>query len=754
MNLGEERSYNMKKKNFIKCFTTLLITTIVFCYDASAQLFTDVSLSSGIDCIDKGNLNGLAILDFNDDGWEDIFFIGGVYDDFLYKNNGDGTFSDVTIAAGLSLTRTVSTLGAAAGDINNDGYRDLFITTGFYFGDSVKWQPNILYLNNGDGTFSDISVSSGIGLDSIFSGPATFGDINNDGYLDLFVSSLVDERELYGFGQIPGSSAWTSFPDRMYLNNGDNTFTDVAEELGIVDSGMSLTCAFFDYNNDANIDLYLGNDVAGTTYSQPNKLLKNNYPDFSFTDVGAETGTNEPNTSMGLAIGDYDENGWLDFYITYCGKNALYKNNGGEFFTDESKLAGCTDDDVPIVDSLNDYVTYLYDYAPDPGFAGIDSAFWQYCDTVDCYNLLLIITVVDSTFFPWTLFTIDAPYAYLLVQKDMSIRICMRQHESEILSFYGVTETSHGTQNLTRDSEILPTTGWGTNFFDADNDSDLDIFVANGYEDFFGVRADNNNTLFTNNGNETFTNASEGSGVNSPWSARGSVHFDYDNDGDMDLAVNYSPYKEGFGMYQDPHSALYRNNLEQTVFTNWLKVKLEGVESNRDGIGAMIRVYTGFKMFMQQIDGGSSAMSHNSIIAHFGLGPYNSVDSLEITWPGGCKQMIYNVGVNQLNEITQDCSGIPVSTFNHSNSKALVKAYPVPSNSYVNFDVKINETDQIQLTIYDIAGKEKVKLFQGFQTRDDLQTYVLKSQELEPGIYTYNLKTSTGSYSGKIVITR
>ena len=266
---------------------------ILLCFfiplSSNAQFFKDVAEEANIEHVfDVGDYHfggGAAVIDYNNDGWEDVFIAGGVNNDALYHNNGDGTFTNVANESGIfNVTKNALTMGAVAGDFDNDGYKELYITTRGTTNDYNDYIPNYLLKNNGDGTFSDISLSSGIAQDTAFSTCATLGDVNLDGLLDIYVgnffsvpvSEVMDE---YGF-------AITSFRpgdyNYLYINNGNLTFEEVGEAMGCNDQGTAWSVVFTDYDNDADMDIYIANDFG---FFLPNALYRNEYPENYFTDV-------------------------------------------------------------------------------------------------------------------------------------------------------------------------------------------------------------------------------------------------------------------------------------------------------------------------------------------------------------------------------------------------------------------------------------------------------------------------------------
>ncbi len=290
---------------------------------------------------------GLAILDYDGDGWSDVYFLNGaplrgtVFDtrphNVLYRNNGNGTFSDVTLAAGVG--DSGFGLGVVAGDLDNDGDQDLFINN---FGE------NILYRNNGDGTFSDVSHSAGIGHEHMVGGGACFLDSDNDGDLDLYVGNYVDfsydgeanaeakRREFFS-----GPTDYTPLADNMFRNNGDGTFTDVSVSSGIgLVKGTTMGMISFDYEEDGDSDLFICNDAM-------QNFLFQNIGDGRFLERGLMAGLaynfrGDGNGSMGVDCGDYNADGLLDLFMTNYMREmpVIYCNLGAGMFEDQTRIAG------------------------------------------------------------------------------------------------------------------------------------------------------------------------------------------------------------------------------------------------------------------------------------------------------------------------------------------------------------------------------------------------------------------------------
>ncbi len=504
-----------------------------------AQDFREVSRSVGIDhfCFDPNRIcGGAAFFDFDGDGWEDLYVTGGLRRDRLYRNQGDGSFRDVTAEAGLALLDKVTTVGVAAGDLDNDGDQDLFVTT-------AEDQRNYLFRNNGDGTFTDVSEEAGITGDD-WSAAAALGDVDRDGWLDIYVANYALYDGLPYDEHLTGG-----IPNQLYRNNGDGTFTEIAESLGIENfDGLTLALAFGDLNRDQLLDLYVANDF-GQIFL-PNGLYLNEGG--VFTDVAEASGTDAGVNGMGIAIGDYDEDGDFDLFVSNMDRNRLYKN------ISESPLRF---EDVAIAKSVAD-------------------------------------------------------------------------------SF---------------------STSWGAVFFDYDNDTYLDLMVANGrvlpsYNLADPKRALrliqlHENRLFRGSAGGNLTDVSRAAGVADSTRGRGVAYADYDNDGDLDVFVAVVSR----GERSAEHALLYRNEVGNRQ--NWLKIQLEGTESNRDAVGSTVELVAGERRWLRQVLGGSSYLSRNTNVVHFGLGERAAADSLIVYWPSGSREAFGSVAANQTVRIVEGRSG-------------------------------------------------------------------------------------------------
>ena len=515
---------------------------------ASIQ-FTNVTAAAGIKFTHfRGNdgipINreifgpGVCVADFDGDGFPDIYFVNGrdLYNrgiparNALYRNNGDGTFTDVTEAAGIP--GTGYGLGCVWGDYDNDGFPDLYVT---------QYGRNVLYHNNGNGTFTDVTDKAGVaGIEfgTLFHSGATFFDYDRDGRLDLYAGGYVDLGpgsprycDISGARTSCPPSAYKGTPDILYHNNGDGTFTNVTKAAGIYEpKGKNLAVGAADYDNDGWPDLFVANDGL-------NAYLYHNERNGKFDEVGIISGmglTARGSTmaAMCISLGDYDNDGWLDLFITDFQKNSdhLWHNDGKGSFDEVSDQAGIT---VPTRD---------------------------------------------------------------------------------VLSF-------------------------GGGFFDYDNDGWLDLFIANGhvYPEVEQVSPEVHfkqfNSLFHNEGNGKFTETTKiaGSGFQTPYVGRGVAFADFDNDGFMDLVV---------GNNGDPPLLLHNRGGNGNHFLNF---KLVGTKSNRDAMGARMRVQAGSISQIREIAGGGSYLSQSDLRAHFGLGKAAKAETVEVKWPSGLRQLFHDV---------------------------------------------------------------------------------------------------------------
>lgn len=428
---------------------------------------------------------GGAWFDYDQDGWEDLL-ITGYHKRELYRNNGDGTFSDVTDAAGLEGAQY--TMGVITPDFNNDGFPDVVL---------ANWYARCeIFLNNGDGTFRNMSSI----WNFYFSGPSAglaFGDVDGDGWGDLYIGSYY--RRSNG----------------LFRNLQGQGLEDMTEAAGVRDlTGYTFQVLMFDYDLDGDIDLFDANDFGADA-------LFRNEGNFSFTDVSVEAGVAIRGDGMGAAIGDLNDDGYMDVFVT-----------------------NFADDHWSVYDPAN----------------------------------------------------------------------------KSFVEAHAQTEI------------IDPDVGWGVNIHDFNNDGFLDVFIANGR--VMAGQIPEADKLWINRGNGTFFEAGGQAGVRDFGINRGSAVADFNRDGQLDLWVSNVV----------ANSSAYRNG---GTGNHWLEVKLGGVVSVKDAVGARLTLEAGGRTQTRVVHMGSSYLSQDSLIQHFGLGAASLAERLTVDWPSGVRQVFTDLSADQ-----------------------------------------------------------------------------------------------------------
>jgi len=483
---------------------------------------------------------GLASFDYDNDGDIDIYFLnsasakGAPLRNALYRNDGNWRFTDVTSAAGVG--DTGFGLGVAVADYDNDGDQDLYLN---------NHGPNVLYRNNGDGTFTDVTSAAGVGNGDQVGAGANFLDIEGDGDVDLYVSNYVECPEVETFQTTraghpaylgPAAEIYENTRDTLYRNNGDGTFTDISDPSGIgahEGAGMGTICG--DIDDDHDTDILIANDMTG------NFLFLNNgqgrFEEAGLIAAIAYDQHGEEQGSMGTELGDYDNDGKLDLYVTAYQDQwgPLYRNLGDGFFEDVTMETG----------------------------AGAG-------------------TVASVT--------------------------------------------------------------WGSGLFDFDQDGRRDLFIACGHlqpnVESYDDRTTYNqiNKLYRNDGKGKLVDitSQSGPGLQLKRCSRGAAFEDFDNDGDVDIAILNSG--------QEP--TILRNDSPSQG--HWLQIRLRGVKTNRDGVGARVKVVAGDLTLIDEVHSGRGYQSHHGTRLYFGLGERERIDRVEVRWIGGGTDVFTDVKIDRL----------------------------------------------------------------------------------------------------------
>jgi enediyne biosynthesis protein E4 len=498
------------------------------------------------------NCGGVCWLDYDNDGLLDLFVTSGAtleelqairkgqsagHHNYLYRNIGNHTFTDVTEKVGVAGLGWAS--GCVAADYDNDGDTDLFVSN---VGECL------LYQNQGDGTFTEVAQKAGVTGGFDWHTGAAFGDFDGDGWLDLYVAAYVDLQQVLdyekqctwkGLSTYCGPRGMRGAPDKLYRNNRDGTFSDVTRQAGVEDRDLlyGFTASFEDFDNDGKPDIFVANDL-GRNY------VYHNLGNGKFEEVGTVWGAaypieGNPQANMGIALGDYDRDGMMDVFVTTFSDDhyTLYHNSRKQMFMDVSTEAN-----------------------------------------------LAAVTV--------------------------------------------------------------PFLGWGTFFADLDNDGWLELFAVNGHiypvidkvpgtKQKFAQRP----LLFRQTKPGTFVEIGSKVGLDrlKSYSSRGAAYADFDNDGDLDIIYT------NLGV-----TPILLENITPSG-NYWITIQTRGTRSNRDGIGARLKLKAGETIQYATVRSGESYLSGNDPRIHFGLGtPIQRIDELEIRWPSGQVDKFTDLDANQI----------------------------------------------------------------------------------------------------------
>jgi hypothetical protein len=537
---------------------------------------------------------GVAVGDYDGDGFDDVYFCNQLGPNALYRNNGDGTFTDVTAQAGVGLGDRVC-VAATFADYDNSGRQSLFVTS--------TRGGNVLFKNLGNGTFKDVTAEAGLTLVGHCQS-AVFFDYDNDGYLDLLVTRTaswtadqIDRRagyypglpSLWGIAQTPRES------NVLYHNNRDGTFTDVTEKAGLKGKGWSADAAVFDYDGDGYPD------VVVTCMFGPAQLYHNN-GDGTFTEVTRQALGRTSWGGMGCRAFDFDNDGKLDLFIVDMHSDMWLPSR----------------DDPQMRDIAEENQRVKFPYV-----TGAARRFPQLVPNAE----------------------------------RQEQRLAERLHIKYEDVLFGNTffkNLGGGKFEEVSDRAGLETFWpWGIAAGDFDNDGWEDAFIPSGmgYPFFYWP-----NALLMNNGDQTFTDRAAAEGVEPPGrglyqgilingkpaarSSRAAAVADFTGGGRLDVVVNNfndTPY-------------YFRNEFPRR---NFAEFRLKGTRSNRDAVGAVVRLYAGGAVMTRQVNAACGYLSQSSKTVHFGLGDRAGIDQVEIRWPGGKRQTLEAPALNRCTDVEE-----------------------------------------------------------------------------------------------------
>ena len=580
----------MSTNLMIYILSLIIISSTAFCMD-----FVDVTDQTGVTGI--GISNGVAFIDYNNDGRLDLYVSSDPHD-ILYHNNGDGTYKDVTDVVGISFVG--DGVGVVFGDYNNDGYLDLYIP--------VNDGPDVFFQNEGGKLFRD--VTKNVRIDNPVRARSTaFADFDKDGFIDVYV---VNENS----------------QNILYRNVNGRFFEDVTQIMNVAYSGSGRGCIWGDYDNDGDPDLFVTN--IGAT----NVLFRNDGN--GFKDVTKISGLGEAEDSTGAVFADYDNDGYLDLCFGGNGRVFLYHNNHDGTFLDVTDNAG--------------------------------------------------------------------------------------------LSISG--------------ERCSPTFG------DYDNDGDLDLYLAV----WKGI-----SVLYENNGDGTFTDVTDIAGMGAFGNSWSAISGDYNNDGAMDIYTSFTTRS----------NVLYENKGNAN---NWIKVKVVGSMSNRDAIGTRLKLTTNGITQIREVTAGNGYGSQDSSIIQFGIGENTKANMLEVTWPSGISIKLKDIQSNQLIVLEENLSAVetPCVKYPMSNDKktlpdrsCLQNIYPNPFNPETWIPYQLAQLSDVEILIYNSTGRLVKTLRLGIKNPG---YYISKfnavywdgtnenGETVSSGVYFCQLKTNNGVDIKKMIL--
>ncbi|MFI8377917.1 VCBS repeat-containing protein [Leeuwenhoekiella sp. NPDC079379] len=585
---------------------------------------------------------GVGVIDINNDGLQDLFFAGNLVSNVLYLNEGNFKFQDITNEAGIIFDGGWST-GVTVADVNNDGYDDIYVSRELY-DNEPDLRANLLYINNQDNTFTEKAELYGV-ADKQRTRHATFLDYNKDGFLDLFLLTQPPNPGSYS----PYSGAdlkKQEYHIKLYKNINGQFFEEVSEQAGVAISGFPNGVSASDLNNDGWTDLYVSNDFAA-----PDFLFINN-KDGSFTNKMEDAFMHIPYYSMGVDVADLNNDNLLDVFVV----DMVAKDN----FRLKSNMSGMNPKSFWKVVDNGGYYQYMYNTVQLSNGNGSFSDIGQY-------------TGMAATDWSWANLIADFDNDGL---KDAYVTNGLlrdiRNTDADKAVAAHVNKVSYDWV------QKHPDGGGITSIWDILKIEDvLKLIPSKPLENF----------AFKNKGNLNFEESQKNWGLDQVSFSNGAAYVDLDNDGDLDLVVN-NINTEAF---------IYRNNSDKKEASNYIRIK--PVDSlNTTILGTRVTLYNGEHSQLQEMTNVRGIYSTSEQVAHFGLGSITVVDSVIVNWPSGKESRLYNLQANQ--QITVDMQYakniLPrAETFKASKTyfQDVTSTFPLqiktPENSYDDFEEQV-----------------------------------------------------------------
>ncbi|WP_221420350.1 VCBS repeat-containing protein [Fulvivirga sp. M361] len=544
---------------------------------------------------------GVAAADFNNDGLDDLFFTSNIYENKLFLNKGDLQFEDITKDAGI-IKRPGFDAGVSVVDVNNDSYLDIYINrAGWYTGDEKL--ANMLYINNGDLTFTEQAQSHGL-ADPNRSVASTFFDYDNDGDLDVYIANTPAQFDLSGeilnLNKVQESKETPLYKgsDKLYNNDGKGYFTDVSQQAGILpDLGFGLNPQAGDLNHDGWLDIYVSNDFIG--------------PDFAYINNGDGTFSEKRNDlfkhishySMGSDIADLNNDGLSDLMVLDM--------------SPEDYIRSKTTMSMMSISRFNDMVKndHHYQYMHNT---------FQLNNGNGTFSEIANMSGVDKTDWSWSVLLADFDMDGsndMYVTNGVYRDVVDRDVNNEINSI--IHKNRHNLQEK--------------DFYDFTQKLPQQKLV---------------NYFFGNNGNLTFENKTADWADERPTFSNGAIYADLDNDGDLDIVTNNL----------NENATLLQNNSRELTANKFIQLTFKGPDKNKYGVGALakIRLEDG-QLLTRQLINARGYLSSMSNKLHFGLGENASVSTIQITWPDGRQQIIKKPEINQAIKVNYNDSAFEIS---------------------------------------------------------------------------------------------